>query len=111
MKVYVPNLNDYKCIVIRNNDIFRAYKQEPRLNSTIEYDDYYYNSNYYYTSGEQSFSQYSTIPSCISSNELTDEIYYRNDFDKILIIFLILCIFCFYLPLRLFTRLNRRSFK
>lgn len=109
MKIYVPNVSDYACITIRNDSTIRAYKQTPRINSTINYDDYYYDSHYYYTSGEQTFSQYSVLPTCISNDDLTDSVYYRNDFWQISVLFLVLCIFIFYIPLRLFGRLHRRN--
>lgn len=106
--IYVPELENYKCYVVRSENVIRAYKQIPYNNSTIQYRDYYYNSNYLYQDGEQSFSQYTTLPVCLDTNNLTSEVYYRNDFDSILIMFLILSIFCFYLPLKIFIRLFRR---
>lgn len=109
--IYVPNKEDYKCFVVRSEEIIRAYKQKPTNNSTIEYRDYYYNSNYVYTDGEQTFSQYTALPICLDSNVITDNVYYRNDFDSILIIFLIMSIFSFYIPLKIFSRLFRRVFR
>lgn len=106
--IYVPNLENYKCFVVRSENVLRAYKQIPTNNSTIEYRDYYYNSNYVYQDGVQSFSQYTTLPTCLNQDSITDSVYYRNDFDSILIIFLIMCIFCFYIPLKVFVRLFRR---
>ena len=98
MKIYVPDLTNYKCFVVRSEEVIRAYKQTPTNNSTIEYRDYYFNSNYLYQDGEQSFSQYTTLPVCLSKNDLTDNYAYRNDFDKILVITLILSIFIIYIP-------------
>lgn len=106
--IYVPDLENYQCFVVRNDSTIRAYKNIPQNNMDIEYRDYYYNSNYLYQDGVQSFGAYSTLPICLDNSKLTDSVYYRNDFDSILVIFLIMCIFCFYLPLKIFVRLFRR---
>lgn len=106
--IYVPDLESYKCFVVRNDTTIRAYKETPQNNLDIEYRDYYYNSNYLYQDGIQSFSSYTTLPVCLNKDILTNSVYYRNDFDSILIIFLVMCIFCFYLPLKIFVRLFRR---
>ena len=106
--IYVPDLETYKCFVVRNESTIRAYKNIPQNNMDIEYRDYYYNSNYLYQDGVQSFGPYSTLPICLDNSNLTNNVYYRNDFDSILFIFFIMCIFCFYLPLKIFVRLFRR---
>ena len=105
--IYVPDLN-YKCYVVRDTNTIRAYSQVPQNNKDISYRDYYINSNYLYQDGTQSFSSYTTLPICLDDSKLTDAVYYRNDFDQILVIFLILSIFCFYIPLKIFFRLFRR---
>lgn len=106
--IYVPDLVNYKCFVVRDETTIRAYEEIPQRNKDIKYRDYYYNSNYLYQDGVQSFGNYSTIPICLDNSVLTSEVYYRNDFDSILVIFLILCIFCFLIPLKLFLRFTRR---
>ena len=106
-KIYVPDLS-YKCFVVRNDSTIRAYKEIPRNNSDIEYRDYYYNSNYLFQDGIQSFSNYTILPVCLDTNLLTNDFYYRNDFPNILIMFLILSILCFYIPVKVFSRLIRR---
>lgn len=106
--IYVPDLENYKCFVVRNESTIRAYKNIPVNNSDVAYRDYFYNSNYLYQDGVQSFGPYSTLPICLDNSNLTNNVYYRNDFDSILVIFLIMCIFCFYLPLKIFVRLFRR---
>lgn len=111
--IYVPDLS-YKCYVIVNSDTIRAYEQVPYNPSynngsiSVNYRDYYINSNYLYVDSYQNFSSYSTLPNCLSSSVLTNDIYYRNDFDSILIIFLIMSIFIFYIPIKVFLRLFRR---
>lgn len=106
--IYVPDLENYKCFVVLDETTIRAYKEIPRNNSDIDYRDYFYNSNYLYQDGEQYFGNYSTLPVCLDNSVLTSEVYYRNDFDSILVIFLIMCIFCFLIPIKLFLRFIRR---
>lgn len=106
--IYVPDVENYSCFVVRNENVIRAYTQVPKNNTTIRYRDYYYNSNYLYNDGEQSFSNYTTLPICLDNNIITNEVYYRNDFDSILIIFFIFAFICVWCPLKIFMRLFRR---
>lgn len=106
--IYVPNINDYQCVYVRNDSTIRAYKQLPNYNSTVDYVDYYYNSNYLFTEGQQQFSNYATLPTCLDNNLLTDNYYYRNDFPSILLMFFIISIFTIYLPFKILFRLIRR---
>ena len=106
--IYVPEKENYKCYVVRSEEVIRAYEEIPRNNTEVNYRDYYYNSNYLYNDGVQSFSQYTTIPVCLDNDNITSDVYYRNDFDSILVIFLIMCIFCFYIPLKVILRFIRR---
>lgn len=106
--IYVPEKENYKCYVVRSEEVIRAYEEVPRNNMEISYRDYYYNSNYLYNDGTQSFSQYTTLPVCLSLDTITSDVYYRNDFDQILVVFLIMCIFCFLIPLKVILRLFRR---
>lgn len=106
--IYVPDLTNYKCFYVQSEGVIRAYEEIPSNNTTINYRDYYINSNYIYKDGSQTFSNYTTLPVCLTSSVLTDKVEYRNDFDSILIIFLIMCIFCFYIPICLFKRIFRR---
>lgn len=90
--IYVPDLQNYECFVVQSSDVIRAYETVPRLNSTVNYRDYYMNSHYVFKDGVQTFSNYSNnIPVCLSSSDVTDVIGYRNDFADICIITLILC--------------------
>lgn len=106
--IYVPDLTNYKCFVVQNEDVIRAYEEMPTNNKNVNYRDYYINSDYIYKDGTQQFSTYTTLPVCLHTSILTNEVYYRVDFYKILIILLILSIFCFLLPIKLFLRLFRR---
>lgn len=105
--IYVPDLS-YACYVVQGEGVIRGYEEMPANNRDINYRDWYINSSYIYRDGTQSFNQWTDLPTCLQTSEVTDVVYYRNDFDSILIIFLILCIFCFYLPLKVFLRLFRR---
>jgi len=106
--IYVPEKDSYACYVVNSDTTIRAKKNFQNNNYNIDSRDYFFHSNYFYRDGTQTFNQYSTLPVCLPSNKITSEVYYRNDFDSILIIFLIMCIFCFYIPLKIFFRLFRR---
>ena len=110
--IYLPveQVSDYACYSIRNGDVIRAYKNIPRVNSESDYVDFYINSHYLEIDGTQTWGNYTqNLPVCIENNSITNEVYYRNDFDSILIIFLVMCIFCFYLPYKLFMRLFKKG--
>lgn len=106
--IYVPDKENYKCFVVRSEEVIRAYEEVPVNNATISYRDYYYNSNYLYNDGEQSFSQYTTLPVCLSSDVISSDVYYRNDFDSILIILFIMFFFIVVIPFKIFFRFCRR---
>lgn len=106
--IYVPDLENYRCYVVRDSNTLRAYTRVPTNNTEIDYRDFYINSHYLYQDGTQTFSNYTTLPVCLDNSKLTTEVYYRNDFDSILIIFIILVIIWFIIPLKIFTRLFRR---
>lgn len=106
MKIFIPQDNTYnKCYVVQNEDVIRAYDTKPQNNKQYNYRDYYINSNYIYKDGTGTWSQYNTLPTCLSSDVITHDVYYRNDFDKILVIFIILMIICFYFPYKVMSRL------
>ena len=106
--IYVPDVENYECFVVVNSETIRAYETTPTLNSTVNYHDYYITSNYLYEDGSQEFSRYSTLPICLDSSVVTSDVWYRNDLDSILLIFLILSIFVIYLPLKVVFRFFRR---
>ena len=111
MKVYVPTLNSGNCVVVRDSNVIRVYDSTPSINTTINYTDYYYNSHYMQTKGSQSFSNYSTIPVCLSASDVTTDVYYRLDLDNILVCFFIIVIICFYFPFRIISRMFGRWLK
>ena len=106
--IYVPDLENYECFVVQSEGVIRAYENVPYNDTTVNYRDYYINSNYIYRDGEQSFSRYTTLPICLDNDILTSDYYYRNDFDSILVIFLIMSIFIVYIPLKVCSRFFRR---
>lgn len=109
MKIYVPEDTTYnKCYVVQNTGVIRGYNKVPKNNTDYQYRDYYIESNYIYKDGQGTWSQYTTLPICLENSVITNNIYYRNDLPDILIIFMVLCIFGIYIPLKIFMRLFRR---
>lgn len=95
--IYVPDLENYKCFVVQNNETIRAYTEVPKNNTNISYRDYYVNSHYMYKDGVQQFGNYNTsLPTCMKNTEITDAYYYRNDFDSIIVIFMCIVGFSYY---------------
>ena len=110
--IYVPSDNTYnQCYVVQSEGVIRGYDRYPTYNTNYNYRDYYIRSNYIYRDGVGQWGQYSTLPICLSSSDITNDYYYRNDFDSICIIFLIFSIFVVYLPYKVFSRLFGRWFK
>lgn len=110
--IYLPEtITSNQCAYVYDKDTIRVYESRPNYNTDINYTDYFINSNYIYREGTTRFNQYSSLPSCLDSSLFTDEVYYRNDFDKILIIFFIIFIFAIYFPYRIICRLFGRWLK
>lgn len=108
-KIFVPSDNTYnKCYVVQNEDVIRGYDTVPRNNTSYSYRDYYIHSDYIFKDGTGTWSQYTTLPTCLPSSSITNDFYYRVDFSHILIIFFIMSLFGFYIPIRIFKRLFRR---
>lgn len=108
--IYLPvdNINNYQCYVIQNGDVIRAYVTTPRNNSSSNYTDFYINSHYIQTNGTQTWGNTSSLPSCINSSIITNEIVYSNDFLGGLFIFCILFFFIIYFPYRIMRRILGR---
>lgn len=106
--IYVPKYDNGNCAYIYNSDIIRVYDSVPTHNSLINYKDYYIKSSYIYNEGSTSFGNYSTLPGCIANDRITTDVYYRNDFMQILVIFFLLSWICFYIPWKIFLRIFRR---
>lgn len=111
MKIYVPQDSTYnKCYVVQSEGVIRGYEEIPQINRTINYRDYYINSDYIYRDSYQTFGSYSTPPTCLDSDVLTNDYWYRIDLTNILINFTIIAIFGLYLPWRIFKSLFGRRF-
>lgn len=109
MKIFVPEDSTYnKCYVIQSEGVIRGYAEVPQINRTINYRDYYINSSYIYRDSSQTFSSYSTPPTCLASSDLTNDYWYRLDMPNILLMFTIIVLFGLYLPWRIFKSLFGR---
>lgn len=97
MKIYVPNYENGNCAYISNANTLRVYDSEPMPNRTINYIDYFINSHYVYNRGYTTFSNYSTLPTCLNDSDVTTDFYYRNDISDILLVFSIIVVFCWFL--------------
>lgn len=108
--IYLPidDFTDYECYYVYDKDTIRAYKDMPVLNNNVDYTDYFINSHYLSKNGTQNFGIYSTIPICLDTDKLTNDIYYRNDMPSILLMFLIICIFAFYIPFKIVVRFFKK---
>ena len=110
--IYVPSDDTYnKCYVVQNEDVIRGYDRKPSYNTIYNYRDYYIKSNYIYRDGSGQWSNYSTLPVCLATDSITNDFYYRNDFDSICIIFLTIVLFCFYFPFKIISRAFGRWLK
>lgn len=110
--IYLPinNVNDFACYSIYDKDTVRAYYTKPALDSSSNYVDFYLNSHYLQKTGTQSWGQWnSSLPTCLSSDSITTDYYYRNDFPDILLIFIIFAIVGIYLPFKLISRIFRKG--
>lgn len=108
--IYLPKIEEQNCIVVDNlnNGYIRVYDRTPTNNSEIHYIDYFIKQDYITREGTQTFGNYNTSVNCQSHSNFTTDFYYRVDLAEILIIFTILSIFAFYIPIKIFLRLFRR---
>lgn len=104
--IYVPDKENYKCFVVRSEEVIRAYKEIPVLNEEVSYRDYYIHSDYMFNDSSEIITE--NLPVCLDNSLLTNEVYYRVDFYKSMIIFFIFCIFCFLIPIKIVFRFFRR---
>lgn len=109
--IYIPNYDStsQKCYVVQNEEVIREYERQPEYNSTIAYRDFYIRSDYIYKDGVQSFSTYSSLPVCLSSELLTNDYWYRQDISSVLVMFLIINIFAIFLPIKLFSKIMKKG--
>lgn len=102
-KIYIPETHGI-CTIVIDKDTVRDYFTL-NINQENQYTDFYINSHYISKKGTELTT--STID-CLDSDIVTNEVYYRNDFADILVIFTILCLFIFLLPIKILFRLFRR---
>lgn len=108
--IYVPRDTTFnKCYVIQSEGVIRGYDTIPRNNTSYNYRDYYIRSDYIYRDGEGTWSSYTTLPSCISSDNITNDYWYRVDISNVLIMFLIINIFGIFIPIKIFSKLFRKG--
>lgn len=108
--IYVPDDTTYnKCYVVQSEGVIRGYDRLPTSNTSYNYRDYYIRSDYIFRDGQGTWSNYSTLPTCISSDSITNNYWYRTDISNILIMFLIINIFGIFLPIKIFSKLFKRG--
>lgn len=106
MKVYVPEDNTFnKCYIIQSEGVIRAYNVIPSFNTNYSYRDYYAKADYTYKEGSGTWSNYTTLPTCLGSDVITNSYWYRLDITSVLINVLIISIFGLYFPFRIFRAL------
>lgn len=108
--IYLPDFNSNNCIVndTLSSGYIRVYEETPRANSTINYIDYFIDYDYIPVYGQREFGNYSYFVNCQPHENYTTSYFYRNDFDSILVIVLIMSIFILYIPLKIILRFFRR---
>lgn len=105
--IYVPKEYLNKPCYIVNNDYIRVYNSINNNQQNVVY-DIYVNQHYQV---KQNTATYNTSTQCDTLNTYTSDFYYRNDLSDILIIFLIICLFIFYLPYKIVSRFMGRWLK
>lgn len=111
MKIYVPEDSIYnKCFVVQSEGVIRAYDHVPSNNISYNYRDYYVKSDYMFRDGSGTWSSYTTLPTCLSSDLLTHDYWYRLDITNVLINVTIIALFGLYFPFRIFKSLFGRRF-
>lgn len=100
-KIYLPTEYVNNSCKVVNSDYIRVYTNQ----NNTQWVDVFYNSNYLLKNG---YSNYATNPQCDTLNTYTDNVFYRNDIDSILVIFIIILIICFYFPYKIISRMFGR---
>lgn len=110
---YIPSFDNNSCIVTDNvyNGYIRVYSSTPTANSTINYVDYFINSDYIERVGSQEFGNWNYTVNCQPHDNFTTNFYYRTDFDSILIIFFVFVFFIIFLPYKVMSRAFGRWLK
>lgn len=110
--VYLPvdNVNDFACYSVRDKDTIRAYYSKPAIDSSSDYIDFYVTSHYLEKTGSESWGQWSSyLPTCLPVESITNSIEYRFDYAESIVLFSLLVLILFWVPLKLtFLRFFRR---
>lgn len=110
--IYLPvEITNNNCAYIYDKETIRVYDNRPTTTGNYTYTDYYIHFDYNIRTGISTFSQYSTFPTCLSTNQFTSNYMYRIDFINIVVIVFIFLIICFYFPLKIMSRLFGRWLK
>jgi len=111
--IFVPGWSPavFPCVVIQNATTIRAYRQMPAPGTTRQFTDFFFNAGARYMSvnGTQTFGTGATMPTCIPQSQLTSDFWHRTDIDSILITFIIVSIFIFYIPLKIFSKVFKKG--
>lgn len=110
-KIYVPSYTNNSCVHIIDKDTIRVYESVPQNDNYSNYVDYFINSHYLSYEDSQFFDTNDSIPTCESISNITSEFYYRNDLLDILCCFIILSLFCIYMPYKIISRAFGRWLK
>ena len=106
--IYMPTDTTYnKCYVVQSADIIRGYDRVPQNNQNYNYRDYYINSSYIYRDYSGQWSSYTTLPVCLDNSIITNNVWYRQDIDKIVVVFSFIFIFISFFIYSLMKRLLR----
>jgi len=89
--IYLPiDIYDNYCAYWYDNNTIRVFYQKPITERTsYDYIDFFTDNHYYSKTGSQYIYSVSDLD-CISKDNFTSDIYYRNDITDILICFVIL---------------------
>lgn len=108
--IYIPNYDPIlnPCAIVLNENTIRVYNELPLSNTSVLYTDYYFNSSYISKPGIEEITIDTDIIQCITNDNITTDLYYRNDIDGILITFIIYTFIMIYIPFKLFSRFFRK---
>ena len=96
-KIYLPSEYVNSSCKVVYNDYIRVFDNDSRTSWT----DIFYKSDYYLKRGQ---SSYTSTVICDNVNTFTDNVFYRYDFDKSLVMFFIFAIVLIYFPFKIFSR-------
>lgn len=111
-KIYLPvEVSSTNCAYVYDKDTIRVYEEVPRLNATINYTDYFINSDYISRTGSTTFGNWQTGISydCLSPSDFTTSAFYRTDIAKSFIVATCLIGMCWLFISKLIRRLHYGS--